>query len=245
MSADHDPRNEDSPWTRPSVVGSGVFLLALIIAAIVIFALPGGGKKHHPRPTAQAPTTTTTATTTPQGTVKPATKGPCSLPAGSQTVPSSAPPKGITWQSVDAMVVPQAPATYGPQHVKDGFNVCFAHSPTGALLADLNVQAAATTHFPVNVFAHLGTDVPQHISDNTKLGDGKGGIQIAGYKYDSYAGDRASITVVLAFPGNAYEAVVTTMQWVTDDWRFVYPPGGAAPSMQLSSLNGYVQWKDL
>jgi hypothetical protein len=245
MSA-NDPRNDESPWTRPSVVGSGVFILALIIAAIVIFALPGDGHKHHSQQDAQAPTTTATATTsTPQGAVKPLKPGACTLPPGPQAIPSSAPPSGTTWQSVDAMVVPQAPNTYGPQHIKDGFYVCFAHSPAGALLADLNVQAAATTHFPTAVFAHLGTDVPRHISDNTKLGNGKGGIQIAGYKYTSYSSDRADITIVFAFPGGAYEAVATDMKWVGDDWRFQYPPGGAAPSSQINSLTGYVKWKDL
>lgn len=245
MSAD-DPRNDDSPWTRPSVVGSGVFVAALIIAAIVIFALPGGGHKHHSHPAAQAPTTTASATsTTPQGGVKALTKGPCSLPPGPQTVPSSAPPSGTTWQSVDAMVVPQAPDTYGPQHADNGFDVCFAHSPIGALLAALNLYAAATTHVPTVVFAHLATDVPRHISDDTKLGNGKGGIQVAGYKYTSYSSDRAEMTIVFEFPGGAYEAVVTDMKWVGADWRFQYPSGGTAPSFQIRSLTGYVKWKDL
>ena len=240
----NDPHNDDSsPWTRPSVIGSGVFILLLAIAAIVILVLPGGGHKHHTTPAAQVPTTTASATTTsPSGTVTAPTKGPCTLPAGNQKVPSASPPAGITWQNDGAMAVPQAPATYGPQHTKDGFNVCFAHSPSGALLADLNVQAAATTHLPSDVFAHLGTNVPKHISDNTKFGNG--GIQIAGYRFGGYSADEAAITIVFQFPNSAYEAVSTDMKWVGDDWRFEYPSGGSAPSSQIQNLNGYVQWKD-
>ena len=245
MSA-NDPRNDDSsPWTRPSVIGSGVFILLLAIAAIVILVLPGGGHKHHTTPAAQVPTTTATATTTsPSGTVTTPTKGACSLPAGSQAVPSSSPPAGTTWQTVKAMVAPQAPNTYGPQHTKNGFNVCYAHSPAGALIAVLNFYAASSTTPPAQLFKYLAVDVPGQIKDKSELDDGAGNVEIAGYKYGSYGSDHASITVVLQYPNSAYEAVLTNLTWVNGDWKVVYPQGGIAPHSQLSSLSGYVQWKD-
>lgn len=243
MSA-NDPQDDQSPWTRPTVVGSGVFILILIIAAIVIFALPGGSHKHHQR-AAQAPTATaTTTTSSPQGTVTALTKGPCTLPPGPQTIPSHAHPTGTTWQTVDAMVVPQAPKTYGPQHTKSGFNVCFAHSPTGALLAALNLYAAATTNPPEVVFKNLAVSVPSYIKDKTELDDGQGNVEIGGYRYQSYTQSRASLTVVLSYPNGAYEAVVTNLVWTHGDWKVVYPSGGVAPHSQLNSLSGYVPWKD-
>lgn len=236
MSA-NDPRNNDSLWTRRS----GVF-----IAALVIFALPGCGHQHQSHQAAQAPTTTATrASSTPQGTVKSLTNGACTLSPGPQAIPSNRPPQGTTWQSVDAMVVPQAPGTYGPQHTKDGFNVCFAHSPAGALLAAMNFYAAATTNPPKQVLKYLAIDVPQRIKDNSELDAGAGNVQLAGYKYRSYSSSAASITVVLAYPGNAYEAVLTNLQWVKNDWKVVYPTGGIAPHAQISSLAGYVQWQGM
>ena len=244
MSA-NDPRNDDSPWTRPSVIGSGVFLLLLAIAAVVILILPNGAHNHHHAPAAQAPTTTATTTTSaPKGTVKTPTKGPCTLPPGNQTVPSSAPPQGTTWQTVNAMVAPQAATTYGPQHTRDGFNVCYAHSPDGALVAVLNFYAASSTTPPARLFKYLAVDVPSQIKDKSELDDGAGNVEIAGYRYGLYSPGHASITVVLQYPNSAYEAVLTSLEWVGGDWKVVYPSGGIAPHSQITSLRGYVQWKD-
>ncbi len=66
----------------------------------------------------------------------------CSLSAGSQAVPVTAPVSG--WALVGSTAAPTARSTVGPQKSIDGLRVCFAHSPTGALFAAASFWAEAT-----------------------------------------------------------------------------------------------------
>src|SRR5204863_2920986 len=118
-----DEQHEQSPWSRPGVLISGAFLLALILAGILI-AVAGGGSHHTTHSTAQHPASTTTPTSTPTSSTA------CTLPPGSQVIPSGAPPAGTQWATVGSMQVPQAPNLYGPQRTHGVFNTCFAHSPS-------------------------------------------------------------------------------------------------------------------
>src|SRR5438067_12245576 len=98
---------ERSPWSRPSVLLSGAFLLALVLLGVVVATTGGGSHSAPPRtpsavqPAAPAPTANTAASG-------------CTLPASDQSVPSSAPPPA-RWQPVGSMQVPQNPAMVGPQ----------------------------------------------------------------------------------------------------------------------------------
>src|SRR5437588_8578650 len=89
--------NGQSPWSRPSVLLSGAFLLALILAGIII-AISGGGGGHHTTsnpPATQGPTSNSSSTA--------ANSTACTLPVGAQTIPSASPPAGTTWNQVGSM----------------------------------------------------------------------------------------------------------------------------------------------
>ena len=110
---------------------SGAFLLALVLLGVVV-AVTGGGsgrpvqrRQRRRRPPAPAP----------DGDGEP--RAAARLPAGSQTVPSSSPPQA-QWGTVGSMQVPQNPAVYGPQRSDGPWETCFAHDPSGALLAAMN-----------------------------------------------------------------------------------------------------------
>ena len=117
---------------------SGAFLLALILAGILV-AIAGGGSHQTTHSTAQHPAASTTTPTS-----NPTSSTACTLPPGSQAIPSSSPPAGTQWATVGSMQVPQAPNLYGPQRTHGVFNTCFARSPSGALLAALNLWAEGT-----------------------------------------------------------------------------------------------------
>ena len=237
MSTPPDEQHEQSPWSRPGVLISGAFLLALILAGILV-AVSGGGGHHNTHSTAQQPAASTTTPTS-----NPTSSTACTLPPGSQAIPSSSPPVGTQWATVGSMQVPQAPNLYGPQRTHGVFNTCFAHSPSGALLAALNLWAETTAADPSQVFQKLAVGAPKNLGNNSRL-DASGPVQFAGYRYDSYTPTQATIAVVIKGAQGKLVAAVTPMRWVGTDWRYVFPPNGT-PSLQvISDLTGYVPWSD-
>ena len=67
------------------------------------------------------------------------------------------------------MQTPQAPATLGPQRTSGPWNTCFAHSPSGALLAAMNLWAEGTAADPSAVFAHLAVGAPADLGNGDRL----------------------------------------------------------------------------
>jgi hypothetical protein len=231
---------ERSPWSKPSVMLSAMFVFALLLAGIAVTIFGGGNSTHHSQPGAHASTGSSGAGS-PAPASRPAAAGGCSLPAGSQTVPYNSPPAGTTWNQVGSMETPQAPSTLGPQRTSGVWNTCFAHSPSGALMAAFNLWAEATAASPSDVFHRLGLGAPANLGNNDRL-DAQGPVQFAGYKYGSYSSTAAQIFVVIRGSQGGLEAAGTTMHWTGSDWRYVFPPQGVPPLQRLSDLTGYVTW---
>ena len=223
---------ERSPWSRPGVLLSGAFLLALVLLGIVAAIIGTGGASRPastPRPAARP--------TTPAAT---ASRGGCTLPAGSQTVPSTSPP-AARWGTVGSMQVPQNAAVYGPQRSAGPWETCFADDPSGALLAAMNLWAEGTAVPPSELFARLAVGAPKNLGSNAQL-DSNGPIQFAGYRYDSYAPAAAQVAIVFQGPEGKLLAVVTSMVWRDGDWKYVFPAGGAPAMQVIPDLTGYVAW---
>jgi len=240
---DSDFGQERSPWSKPSVLLSGMFILALLAAGVVFFVVKGGGStQHHHAQAARG--NSTPAATTPAGTTTAAGKGECSLASGSQSIPSASPPAGTSWNQVGGMEAPQAPSTLGPGATSGGYDVCFAHNPSGALLAAINLWAEGTTTSNASaLMQHLAVGAPANLGNNSNL-DTSGPVQLAGYKYDSYSASQAVVSVVLQGPQGKLLSIVTPMRWTGSDWKYVFPPQGMPAFEAISSLNGYVSWSD-
>jgi hypothetical protein len=223
---------ERSPWSRPSVLLSGAFLLALVLLGVVVATTGGGAGTNDPArtPTAAAPSTPTKATAS----------GCVENRAGSQSVPSSSPPQA-RWGTVGSMQVPQNPTVYGPERSDGPWETCFAHNPTGALLAAMNLWAEGTAADPSAVFAHLAIGAPADLGNSARL-DAGGPVQFAGYRYESYDPTTARLLVVIRGPEGKLAAAETTMTWVAGDWKYLFPPGGAPSIEVISDLTGYVPW---
>ena len=229
-----EPVPERSPWSRPSVLLSAAFLLALVLLGILVAAAGGGSQgsvQPTPPPTGQPPAN---AATTASGATG------CALPASDQSVPATSPPPA-RWETVGSMETPQAPSSLGPAHVDGVWNTCFAHSPNGALLAAFNLWAEGTAAAPSDVFRHLAVGAPANLGNEDRL-DAEGPVQFAGYRYESYQPSTAKLMVVIKGPQGALEAVGTTMRWVDGDWKYVFPPSGTPALQTLPDLTGYVQW---
>jgi hypothetical protein len=140
------------------------------------------------------------------------------------------------------MQVPQNRQVFGPQRTNGVWNTCFAHSPSGALLAAMNFWAESTAAPSGEVYRHLAVDVPSQAFKTTSRLDDEGPVQFAAYKYQSYSSSIAHVIVVIKGPGGALEAAGTSMQWTGSDWRYAFPPGGTPALQTIPDLTGYVQW---
>ena len=178
----------------------------LILAGILVAFT--GGDQHKTQTTPAQPTTPPRDVTISAA----ASPGACTLAGGSQSIPSASPPAGTHWVSVGSMQVPQAPDLYGPQHSSGPFDTCFAHNPSGALLAAVNLWAESTAAPPNQVFARLAVGAPRNLGNNSRL-DSNGAVQLAGYRYDSYSPSQAQISIVIRGPEGKLAAIVTTMTW--------------------------------
>ncbi|MHB8657443.1 MAG: hypothetical protein ACYC91_05730 [Solirubrobacteraceae bacterium] len=225
---------ERSPWSRPSVLLSGAFLLALVLLGVVVAVIGGGSDGGQP---ARAPVTARRpAARPPQGTAS----GCAERPAGSQAIPASSPPPA-RWGTVGSMQVPQSPTVYGPERSNGPWETCFAHSPSGALLAAMNFYAEGTAASPSAVLEHLAVNVTA--ADRTGGGlDANGPVQLAGYRYDSYTPSEAQLTIVLQGPQGKLAGVVSVMRWNGSDWRYLAPADGTPSAEVLRDLTGYVPW---
>jgi hypothetical protein len=236
MSDKPSTPEERSPWSRPGVLLSGAFLIALALLGIVL-AATGGGKHSRPE---QSPSAGVPTSPSPAGSTTVAVGG-CDLPAGSQAIPWSSPP-ATRWGTVGSMQVPQNPSVYGPQYTRGVYATCFAHDPAGALLAAINVYAESTTGVPASeVMRRYAVGAPADLGSNSGI-DNSGPVQLAGYRYDSYTGQAAEVTIVIQGAQGRLLAVVTSMQWHGGDWKYVFPAGGQPSYQALADLSGYVSW---
>ena len=217
---------------------SGAFLLALILAGILV-AVAGGGGHHNTHSTAQQPAASTTTPTS-----NPTSSTACTLPPGSQAIPSNSPPVGTQWATVGSMQVPQAPNLYGPQRTHGVFNTCFAHNPSGALLAALNLWAEGTAADPSQVFQKLAVGAPKNLGNNSRL-DACGPVQFAGYKIRLLHAHQATIAVVIkGCTGQVRCCSSRRMTWTGTDWKYIFPPNGTPSLEVIPDLTGYVPWSD-
>jgi hypothetical protein len=236
--SDHTSKREESgersPWSRPSVLISAAFLLALALLGVVVAATSNSSSTR-----GQLTRTLTTAGQASQ-TPATATADACELPAAAQKVPSSSPPPA-QWETVGSMQVPQNPAVFGPQRSAGPWNTCFAHDPSGALLAAMNFWAEGTAVAPNDLFARLAVGAPRNLGSNTRLDSG-GPVQFAGYRYDSYTPSQAQIAVVFRGPEGKLLAVACSMVWSGGDWKYQFPTHGTPAMQVIADLTGYVPW---
>ncbi len=224
--------SERSPSSRPSVLLSGAFLLALVLLGIIVAATGDGTSGRQPGRTNGIRLAPPPAKATASGCP--------GSPAGSQAVPSTNPPQA-QWGTVGSMQVPQNPTVYGPERSDGPWETCFAHNPSGALLAAMNLWAEGTAADPSAVFHHLAIGTPADLGNNDRL-DAGGPVQFAGYRYESYDPTTARLLVVIRGPEGKLGAAETTMKWVGSDWKYLFPPSGAPSIEVIPDLTGYVPW---
>jgi hypothetical protein len=228
-------------WLVP-VIATGV----LAALAVWVIASPGqilrAGSHHHP--------VTKQAASSPSIPSSSATTSPSSL---DQSVPDS-PPPGVTWQIIDSVALPFS-AGAGPASVVDGIPSGFAHTPTGALVAMVQIDFrhliepnfVAVTQADVantpgrakffNLVEADGLTNPANPEPGTYL-------QLAGFQFVSYATSTAVIQLLTARPDGSYQVSTLSVAWDGNDWQLVLQADGTdSPNQQIvSSPVGFVLW---
>jgi hypothetical protein len=251
-SGSADTAGNKSPWIQPGfIAAAGVVAVIVLLGVIVAFS--GGSKDAQETPAAQAPPSAGEPAPTAA-----ASDSACGLEPGSQEIPASAP--AATWKLRGTVAVPVAKDTAGPQRFKSGVPSCFAHSPTGALFANINIYAALSAlaadppRDPAAAFAQMiasgpGRDSLTEHADDYKPGaqDASAGVQVAGFNIVRY--ERDSAVVDLAFRVDrpnvtGYVHATSTMRWEDADWKLVLSQSGRPfdSLQQIPDLNGYVPW---
>jgi hypothetical protein len=249
MSQPTESTTESNPFTKPGFIIAATLVLALIAAAVVIFLLPKGQGNAQPAP---APPANSGSATASPGASAGADNSVCGLPASSETALGSAP--NSEWELVGRMATPTDPKTFGPGVTDEsGFRSCFAHSPTGALYAAMNVAALGSTGSP-ELVAKLadrllvpgtGRDAAmQEASANVSSAGNNTTIQVRGFIIKSYTPSEADIDLAFETNNGALGHSTLSMRWIDGDWKVKPADDGVTFSSvsQLHDLSGFVLW---
>ncbi|MEL7978382.1 hypothetical protein AAG589_21125 [Isoptericola sp. F-RaC21] len=236
------------PWymAKGWLTASAVFIGALAAAGVYLVvtqdAQPGG-----------AVTASSPSPAVPKVSSSPAEgDSVCGLEAGDQTVPESAP--ATSWDLVGKVAAPSVEGS-GPGVVDDdGFRYCFAHSPTGALVA-------AATQLPMSANESTAkqwmdksvadsperdeelqamTD-PARVKDFVAAGTARGVPQLRAFRFISYDQTSAVVDLVVEYP-DGMVAIPSEMTWQDGDWRYQPPASGRLAADTVRTLDGYVEW---
>lgn len=215
------------------------FLLLVVVCLVVVLLAGGRGGQPQSQP--------------------PASKLPATEPAPSdntdQRIPTAAPP-GVSWSYFRSIALPES-RTYGPTRVHGDVAAGYAHSPTGALLAAVNIST--------RYFFGLGwrdvlkeQTVPgrgqeawvairtQHPLDpNEHSAPGSYG-QFTAFRFVNYTPSLATVQVVTQFAnyGGAQQVTTLTVQWNGQDWLLVLQPSGSPSptATPVTSLDQFTSW---
>ena len=171
---------------------------------------------------------------------------------------------GLRWADFHGIALPASPQD-GPRDTRGGLASGFTDTPSGALLAAVNIAVRAAAQWGPAVYAPTitrqvtGPDQAALLhnqaaaygqlqaSARVRPGQpaGRGYAVVAAYRLAAYAPAGATVDVVTAGPGSDGTTVLAATRieviWRRGDWRVVAPPGGdwANAATAISSLTGY------
>lgn len=221
---------------KVSLLLAGMFLGLVVLAGLVV-ALFGGGHD--------------TQTPPPPASPRPGAIAPPDAQLD-QTVPTS-PPADVRWELYQRVALPYS-ATAGPRTIDGAVARGYAHTPTGALIAAVQVPARellspgdswrqvveqqVAPGAGRDRFVQLRSQVTSDGTPDPRLN------QVAGFRFVTYAPDLAVIQFASKSGTGHMQVTTTTMKWSGNDWKLVLQPDGSeSPTVQaISDLTGMVAW---
>lgn len=164
-------------------------------------------------------------------------------------VPQSAPPQ-VNWSLYKTVALPASRAA-GPLINEGDVARCYAHTPTGALIAATQISlrvSAADDYVRVittQVAPGPGRDKMLGLRDQAptlRVTPGEA-AQIAGFRFIAFTPQTAVVQLANRGPSGGMGVFTITVVW-DGDWKLLAQPDGQAgpPPARISSLHGYVPW---
>jgi len=219
-------------WLAAGVVGV-IVALGLILSAIGLF----GGDGDAPL-AAAAPSSAADA---PQPSVCGLTE--VALDGSVEQAPPA------TWSMIGTIAAPTVDGQ-GPGVVEDdGFRSCFAHTPTGAVVAGYNL-AAMGSYRPVRDRFNAEAIAPGPGRDaylaDPPTGDGSGAprLEFAGFRVLRYTGQQADLDLALLASTGQTFGYTLYLEWAEGDWKVRMAADGSdlTAISPISSMSSYVAW---
>lgn len=227
--------------SRRGVVVAGVVLGVLLVAAAVTLLLRPGGSPADQPPRAQAPAVAGPVSVTPS-TVATSEASP---------VPTTA-PDGVRWELFEGVALPTS-ASAGPTRVDGAVHAGFAHTPTGALLADAQIGFRSLVTPSLTGLRRVAQDqlvagpgktaylnLIASLTDNAAPAAGYS--QIVGFRFITYDPDLAVISLATRGRSGVIQVGTDTLRWVDGDWKLQLPPSGLQQPQTVPDIAGYVPW---
>ena len=248
MSQSTESTTASNPFTKPGFIIAAALVVALIAATVIIFLLPKGQGNAQ---TAPAPAETSGSATVSPGASPEADASVCGLPSSSETSLGSAPTS--EWELVGKMATPMDPKVGPGTTDESGFRSCFAHSPTGALYAAMNVAAlgsSGSTELQQKLADKLlvpgsGRDAAmREVAADTKSTAPSTPIQVKGFLIKSYTPSEADIDLAFSTDTGALGRTTFSMRWLDGDWKVKPADNGVTFGniSQLRDLSGFILW---
>ncbi|MEV6284483.1 hypothetical protein [Kribbella sp. NPDC051770] len=270
-SGSGDDGNNASVWESRGFVASAIVIGAVVVC-LVVWLVAGGARSGTPdsrqspsvTPTQVGPTddssddpteppaTPDPPSSTPSVPPTPSGTGGCRAKNPPQRIPREA-PGAVSWQFETNMLIPlQAQGGPAVQDAK-GLRSCFAHSPTGAVLAAMVTlgqirnpqltEAVLRTRIAPGDGRTLALKAVRTSPTPRNTGQTS---QFTGFKVIDYLPNRAIISIAVRLDSQKVAGLPVTLLWQDNDWKLVLQPDGSfngavAPDV-LQSLEGYVRF---
>ncbi|NYJ76537.1 hypothetical protein [Allobranchiibius huperziae] len=246
-----DDNNENDDTAGGGIASSPVWwaaggVIVLVIAGLLWILLSRGGSGSTATPTrtvTASPTVSTTGTGSLSGTSTATSStasgvGGCNVPGGNGLVPTSAIP--ATWQTVGAVAVPVS-STAGPKTItgpEGSLRSCYQHSPTGAVIAAMNIALASSSSNGHAVIEQGYTPGPGK-TEAEQLPADPSNAAIAGFKTEACTQSSCLVRIAITVQGQNIEGTMP-MVWSGGDWKVNGQVTGVAQAVVITSLATYV-----
>lgn len=235
--------DEEDEGRRRSIIGAAVLVTVIaLLAAWLIW----------PRTNETPAPSGLKAPEEPGGAAAPAEVGAngCPTMPSGEEIPTTAPP--VTWEVFNGAVLPTS-REHGPAVVEGAVARCYSHTPTGALIAAVQIDYRALVDPDGGVEVVREQTVPGEgqdalvavLKERGRPGPAAPGelCQVAGYRFVNYTPAEAVIAVATRC-GEKIQLTEDRLQWRDGDWLQVLEPDGSSSptAAQLPDLNGMTIW---
>ena len=237
---------QSSPFTVWWWIAGGFFLI-VIVATVVLLATRDGSSQADPT---ASPSTSADASPsgseTAGGEVAEPSAGACGLPADDQDIPVD--PPEATWEAEGYILVPSSDV-YGPVPGEEPLWPCFAHSPTGALFAAMNLHVFMVAMPNYEEFARVaavnGPALESWLVEQDPKTHGQTAgqtLQYAGFRFQKVESETVVVDVAARQADlTAYIRISLTWDPEVDNWRVDLATTDFDPAV-VESLASFTAW---